>query len=128
MSLLTISSSSDEELSETESSASDSSVRVPAGILDYEDDEDESGPQIGNGTVRTKNEVNAETGPVDLNNITIPDNARLEKLGVVERLIDWTAIVKAHTDGEYRVLDEGGLVVNESRQLIGTVRSSCSRR
>jgi len=128
MSLLTISSSSDEELSEIDSSASDSSVRGRVDICDYEDDDDESGPQIGIGNVRTKNEVNAETGPIDLNNITVPDNAPLEKLGVVERLIDWTAIVKAHTDGEYRVLDEGGLVVNESRQLIGTVRSSCNRR
>jgi len=62
-----------------------------------------------------------ESGPIDLTNVTIDPYSPLECLGTVERLLDCLAIVKAQTDGEYRVLTEGSLVLSQARALVGVV-------
>jgi len=56
-----------------------------------------------------------------LDDILIPADAPIEKLGSVEKLMGSIAIVRAHMNGEYRILDEGGIVVTEARSPIGTV-------
>ena len=49
---------------------------------------------------------------------------QLRALGTVEKVMDSIAIVKAHTGGEYRILDEGTFVLTDARQIVGTVRTS----
>lgn len=56
-----------------------------------------------------------------LTDISINDDTVIEYLGNVERVMDSVAIVVAHTGGEYRVLDEGGVLVTEARKVLGTV-------
>jgi hypothetical protein len=56
--------------------------------------------------------------------ISIGPTTPVECLGTVEKVMDSIAIVKAHTDGEYRILDECALVLTDARQIVGTVRTS----
>lgn len=86
----------------------------------------EDGANSNETPLRTKNEMIEETGPVNLVDISINETTTIEYLGTVEKVIDSMAIVKAHTDGEYRVLDEGAVIVTESRKLVGTVSSHIS--
>jgi hypothetical protein len=97
-------------------------VDLQRGMLDNEDDDMEEGPTEGP-SVKTKNEIEVDTGPVDLRNITIPADVPVGKLGYVEKVMGWVAIVRADMDGEYRVLDEGGVAITEMRQPIGIVCS-----
>jgi hypothetical protein len=110
------SSDSDDDLREITRKAN---IEFLEGLEEDEDPED--GP-VGKGTgVRTKNEVNEEPGPLNIENISIDQDAAIEFLGVVEKVMDAMAIVRACTDGEYRVLDEGGVVVSDAREIVGTV-------
>jgi len=93
--------------------------------LEDEYDENEDGgntKDIGATGLRTKNEVAEELGPVHLSDVSITDQTVIEYLGTVERVMESVAIVRAHTDGEYRILDEGGVIVTENRIPVGTVR------
>lgn len=101
---------------------------APSGALqgledEYDENEDGGNTKdIGATGLRTKNEVAEELGPVNLIDISITDQTVIEYLGTVERVMESVAIVRAHTNGEYRILDEGGVIVTESRSLVGTVR------
>jgi len=72
--------------------------------------------------MRTKNEVMEDNGPIKLMDISIGATTPVECLGTVEKVMDSIAIVKAHTDGEYRILDEGAFVLTDAREIVGTVR------
>jgi hypothetical protein len=101
---------------------------APSGALqgledEYDENEDGGNTKdIGATGLRTKNEVAEELGPVNLIDISITDQTVIEYLGTVERVMESVAIVRAHTNGEYRILDEGGVIITESRSLVGTVR------
>lgn len=88
-----------------------------------DDDDNDDGEESGQkkSTLRTAHETIEESGPVDLAHVTTDPNAPLECLGTIERLLDSLAIVKAQTDGEYRVLSEGSLVLSQSHALVGAV-------
>jgi hypothetical protein len=116
---LSSSSESDEEVSEIIKIAHLGSLE---GQDDYDEAEDGAAPKTGG--LRTKNEIVEETGRVGLTDISINDDTVIEYLGTVERVMDAVAIVVAHTGGEYRVLDEGGVLVTETRKVIGTVSVS----
>jgi H/ACA ribonucleoprotein complex non-core subunit NAF1 len=88
-------------------------------VGDDVDEEDESLSKKP--ALKTAHETVEEPGPVDLTNVTVNPDAPLECLGTVETLLDSLAIIKAQTDGEYRILSEGSLVLSESRALVGTV-------
>jgi len=88
-------------------------------LLDDEE-EDESGSKKN--ALKTAHESIEESGPVDLAHVTVNPNAPVECLGNIETMLDSLVIVKAQTDGEYRVLSEGSLVLSASRALIGAVR------
>jgi len=62
-----------------------------------------------------------DLGPLNLPNVAINENAVIERLGTTEKMMGTVAIVKAHTGGEYRVLDEGAVVVTETRNVVGVV-------
>jgi hypothetical protein len=93
-------------------------------LEEYDDDIEDVVTGKGTG-MRTKNEVPEEIAPVKIDH-SIQDSTIIEFLGLVERVMDTVIIISAHTNGEYRVLDEGGLVVTESRQIVGTVLSFMS--
>jgi hypothetical protein len=119
LTILTISSSSesDEEVSEIIKIAHLGSLEGQED--DYDEAEDGAAPKTGG--LRTKNEIVEEPGRVGLTDISINDDTVIEYLGTVERIMDAVAIVVAHTGGEYRVLDEGGVLVTETRKVLGTV-------
>ena len=62
-----------------------------------------------------------DLGPVILPHVAINENAVIERLGTTEKMMGTVAIVRAHTGGEYRVLDEGAVVVTETRNVVGVV-------
>jgi hypothetical protein len=107
------------------SNSSDDDVSLPemtVNLWDIEDDDLEEGElNTQSAMIKTRNEVNADFGPVNLEDISIAEDALIERLGSIEQLMGTMAIIKAHVDGEYRVLDEGGIVVTENRFPIGTV-------
>lgn len=71
--------------------------------------------------MRTKNEVVEEIHRVNLMDISISETTPVEPLGIIEKVMDSIAIVKAHTGGEYRILDEGTFVFTDTRKVVGTV-------
>jgi hypothetical protein len=73
------------------------------------------------GCVRTKNEVVEEMSRINLMEISIGETTLVECLGTVEKVMDSIAIVKAHTGGEYRILDEGTFVFTNTRKVVGMV-------
>jgi H/ACA ribonucleoprotein complex non-core subunit NAF1 len=89
-------------------------------LLEEDDNLTESGALDGTG-IRTKHETSIDMEPVDLSHVSINPSAAIEQLGVVEKKMGAVVIVRAYTDGEYRVLDEGAIVVTESREIFGTV-------
>jgi hypothetical protein len=89
---------------------------------EYDDNEDGmTSKDTGNAGLRTKNEIVEELGPVSLSEISVTGETVIEYLGVVEKIMESVAIVRAHTGGEYRILDQGGVIVTESRHVVGTV-------
>jgi hypothetical protein len=92
------------------------------GLEEEEDDMEDvvAGKATG---ARTKNEVNEDMGPVKVEHTSIEEGTAMELLGLVEKVMDTVAIIRANTNGEYRVLDEGALVVTDARKIVGTVIS-----
>lgn len=88
---------------------------------DGDGDEGAAAKQAG---MRTKNEVVEEMKPVNLMDISISETTHIELLGTVEKVLDSIAIVKAHMDGQYQILDEGAFVFTETRKVVGTVSPS----
>jgi hypothetical protein len=74
---------------------------------------------------RSRNEIIEEMGPIKLADDSINETTAIECLGIVEKIMGSIAIVKAHTGGEYRILDEGAMVVTDARKIIGTVSGDC---
>jgi hypothetical protein len=91
-----------------------------ATLLEEDDDLGEGIAHDGAG-MRTKHETNIDIGPVDLSHVSINPSTAIERLGVVEKKMGPLVIIRAYTDGEYRVLDEGAIVVTENREIFGTV-------
>src|SRR2546423_8754496 len=118
------SASSDSEDEELEALIKSAPTGALQGLEDEYDENEDGGntKDIGATGLRTKNEVAEELGPVHLSEVSITDQTVIEYLGTVERVMESVAIVRAHTDGEYRILDEGGVIVTESRIPVGTVR------
>ena len=90
--------------------------------LDEDGDDIEDVAPTKEAGMRTKNEVMEDNGPIKLTDISIDATSPVENLGTVEKVMNSIAIIKAHTDGEYRILDEGAFGLTEARQIVGTVR------
>jgi Gar1/Naf1 RNA binding region len=72
--------------------------------------------------MRTKHEVTDNTGPIELGHVSISSSATIETLGTVQYLMEASVIVKANVAGHYRVLDEGSIIVTNSREVVGMVK------
>jgi hypothetical protein len=114
--------------SESEDDELDNLIKsAPRGSLqgledEYDDNEDGmASKDTGTAGLRTKNEIVEELGPVSLSEVSVTSQTVIEYLGTVEKVMESVAIVRAHTGGEYRILDEGGVIVTESRNVVGTV-------
>lgn len=92
--------------------------------LDDDGDDTEDVSPMKQTGMRTKNEVVEDNAPIKLMDISIGPTTPIERLGTVEKVMDSIAIIKAHTDGEYRILDEGAFVLTDARQTVGTVRTN----
>ena len=112
---ISASSDSDDDLMKTAQMAS-------LEELDEDGDDMEDVSPTKRTGMRTKNEVMEDNGPIKLMDISIGATTPVECLGTVEKVMDSIAIVKAHTDGEYRILDEGAFVLTDAREIVGTVR------
>ncbi|KAI1386098.1 NAF1-domain-containing protein [Hypoxylon trugodes] len=85
------------------------------------DDEGE-GKAKGSGTgvqVRTKHEMPEEVVPKP--DVTITPEMDITELGIVEHIVQNTVVVKAHTTGEYQVIDTGSVLCKEDRTVIAAV-------
>jgi len=91
-------------------------------LKDFDDDgeDGEDGATIKEAK-RTKNEIVDELNPINLSNISVSENAAIECLGIVEKCMDSVLVVRADTAGEFRVLDEGSIVVTGTRSTVGRV-------
>ncbi|KAK9390039.1 Gar1/Naf1 RNA binding region-domain-containing protein [Lipomyces mesembrius] len=108
----------EETSSESGSSSEDEDNAVPAtSTRTDEDDIDEE--ELDTGPLRTKNEiVEVPVKPVD---VDISPTEPIEKLGVIERVVGKTVIVKTLTSGEYQVLDQDSILVFSDRSPFGRV-------
>jgi hypothetical protein len=117
--LRAFSDSEDENISEIIKSAHMESLQG----FDDDGDEMEEGNTSKDAGLRTKNELIGEIGPVVLPDISISSTHVIECLGTVENTMGSVAIVKATTGGEYKILNEGAIVVSETRDIVGTVNT-----
>ena len=94
-------------------------------LRDLEDDGDdnEEGGAVKEGTMRTKNELPADVSPVKLSDVSISVTTPIERLGSIEKVMDSVVVVKADVGGEYRILDEGTIIVTDARDVIGSASS-----
>ncbi|KAK9477138.1 Gar1/Naf1 RNA binding region-domain-containing protein [Lipomyces japonicus] len=107
-----------DDKNDSSDSSSDSSSDEDDTNEKVEFDEDEDGP-IDSGPVRTKNEILDE--PVKPIDVEIPTNEHIEKVGIIEKIVGQTAIIKAFVSGEYQVLDQDSILVWSDRQPFGRV-------
>jgi H/ACA ribonucleoprotein complex non-core subunit NAF1 len=90
--------------------------------LEADDADDEERVSAAKGEMRTKHEVTDDRGPIDLGHVSISSSATIETLGTVEYLLESIATVKANVTGDYSVLDEGSIIVTDSREAVGMVK------
>lgn len=85
------------------------------------DAEDERGDakELGHSHVRTKNEIPDEIIPRP--DVSITPEMKIEELGVVERIVETTVLIKAFTPGEYQVLDRGSVLCTGDRVVLAAV-------
>ncbi|KAI0888740.1 NAF1-domain-containing protein [Annulohypoxylon maeteangense] len=85
------------------------------------DDEGEGKTKgLGSGAqVRTKNEMPEEVVPKP--DVTITPEMTVTELGVIEHIVENTAVIKANTTGEYQVLDTGSVLCTEGRTVIAAI-------
>jgi hypothetical protein len=105
--------------SENETSALKTRLKSLENLDDDADDAED--PATLKETRRTRNEIVDELNVVNLANISVSEDAVIESLGCVESLMDSVLVVRAGTAGEIRVLDEGSVIVNETRSIVGRV-------
>lgn len=135
--ILSHSSSSDSSDSDSDSSSaeSDSTTAAPQGgrrnrrnrqraaSVASDIDDDESGIISSKTAPKTEHEVvEPDVAPPAVQKLD--ESAEIAKFGKVESVIENVVVVKAHTGGDWRVLDEGTVVCWEDKTVIGTVRTS----
>ncbi|KAI9889748.1 MAG: hypothetical protein M1814_004950 [Vezdaea aestivalis] len=74
---------------------------------------------------RTFNEI--EDDKVERPDVAISPETKVVELGTVESITESTILIKAATTGEYQVLEEGSVVCNSERQVIGVVADLLGR-
>ncbi|RDW91923.1 hypothetical protein BP5796_01317 [Coleophoma crateriformis] len=83
------------------------------------------GAKGAGGQLRTKNEIPEEIIPKP--DVTLTPEMKIEELGSVEGIVENTALIKAKTSGEYRVLESGSVLCLQDRSVIGAVAETIGR-
>jgi H/ACA ribonucleoprotein complex non-core subunit NAF1 len=76
--------------------------------------------------IRSANEIE-EAVFVKPEQINVPEDAHIEPLGQVHEVVNANVIIKANTDGSYKVLDEGSVVLLQDRFVLGAVFETFGR-
>jgi len=90
-----------------------------------DDDRPGKGGRVISGIPRTLNEKPDEVVPKP--DVTITPDMNLDKLGLVENVVENLALIKANTSGEYQVLESGSVLCLEDRSVIGVVAETLGR-
>ncbi|RPA80060.1 NAF1-domain-containing protein [Ascobolus immersus RN42] len=124
--------SSDEESDSDSSDDSDddsdidpSNARDLAKRLLEELDDEDTGD--GGQPPKTLHELDENELKVEIPDITITPETKMEKLGSVQTTVDNLVLINAATDGKYRVLDEGSVLATDDRVVIGVVADVIGR-
>ena len=87
------------------------------------DDDDEGGKKKGgaggDNQPRTANEAKEVAVPKP--DVVITPEMKITLLGVVERVVETTVLIKGATPGEYQVLEVGSVLCNAAREVVGAV-------
>ncbi|KAK5168740.1 uncharacterized protein LTR77_006049 [Saxophila tyrrhenica] len=119
--------SSTDESSSDESDSDDEDSYKPLDpeslakmLMQEEDDEEERGKSKGGDRQpRTANEVKETVMPKP--EIVVTHNMKFTFLGKVWSFVDHEAVIKGATSADYQVLDEGSVLCNEDRDILGVV-------
>ena len=79
----------------------------------------------GDPQLRTANEKPDEV--VQVPNVTVTENTKIEELGNVEHTIENVILISAKTSGEYRVLESGSVLCLGQKTIIGVVSETLGR-
>lgn len=74
---------------------------------------------------RTLNEKPDELVPKPT--VAVTEDMKIEALGLVENTVENLVLIKAHTSGEYQVLESGSLLCLQDRNVIGVVSETLGR-
>ncbi|KAF2724269.1 NAF1-domain-containing protein [Polychaeton citri CBS 116435] len=132
-------SSSDSDTSDSDSSSGSDSgsdggyemldPATAAKILMQGDGDDDDGNRQGKSGAdlqpRTANEVKEVIVPKP--DVTITNDMKVVLLGHVERAVENMILVRANTTGEYQVLEEGSVLCNEKKEVVGSVSEPLGR-
>lgn len=114
--------SSDDDSSDDDSeySTSDSDLKSNRDNEGIEEEDSVSGP------IRSKNEADeaAYTLPEDYQ---VPEDAALEFVGEITGFVEKSAIIKANTSGEFRILKDKSVLCFEDRSLLGPLFETFGR-
>lgn len=115
------SSSSDDDSDEEDGGYQLLGIEETARMLMSEIDNDGAGKDKGGDgfRLRTKNEVVEEVLPKP--DVTITPETKLELLGVVQWVVEKTAVIKSNSAGEVQVLDIGTALCLGDRTIIGAL-------
>lgn len=125
-----VESGADPESSSDSGSESDSEPSSSSDSSDSEDEDQDEGlgtnktdileeeEDVIDGPIVSKNEV-TEEAPTLPKDYKIPENAPLEYVGDIIGLVEQSAIIKANTSGEFRVLKENSVLCFEDRLVLG---------
>ncbi|KAK9468024.1 Gar1/Naf1 RNA binding region-domain-containing protein [Lipomyces arxii] len=86
-------------------------------ILDDDDNDNDNNNDNDNGP-KSKNEIEPVIAPLDL---VISPSDEITDLGLIDRVVGKTVLVRAIVSGELRVLDQDSVLVLENRELLGRV-------
>jgi H/ACA ribonucleoprotein complex non-core subunit NAF1 len=115
------SSDSSSEDSEDEGGYTLLGIEETARLLMEDDGYDESGKPGKNAAapLRTKNEVAEDVLPKP--DVTITPDMKIEPLGIVQFIVENTAVIKSQNPGEVQVLERTSVLCKEDRTVVGAL-------
>ncbi|GAB7352232.1 hypothetical protein MBLNU459_g2705t1 [Dothideomycetes sp. NU459] len=117
--------SSDEDDEDDEGLLLDPATMAKMLMSEERGEDDDGAPHSNNFQLRTKNEQVVVDVPKP--DITVTPDMKVTPLGSVEHIVDNMILIKAHTSGEYQVLEQGSALCLENREVIGAVAETIGR-
>ena len=94
-------------------------------LMEGDGSEDEGGKVTAGGSLKTANEKEDEA--VEIPDIQMTPETKIEELGKIEAVVNNMILVKAKTSGEYQVLESGSVLCTSERVVIGVVAETLGR-